>query len=159
MATLNDEEEQLRSVAFQNAQSILVARRRAEDALHKAEEAQAFLAAIVASSDDAIVSKTLDGVIRSWNAGAERLFGYTAEEAVGRPITLIIPHELQDQEQEILARIRGGERVDHFETVRVTKQGRRLDISLTVSPIRDSAGRIIGASKVARDITDRKKAE
>jgi PAS domain S-box-containing protein len=125
----------------------------------RAEETQAFLAAIVASSDDAIVSKTLEGVIRTWNAGAERLFGYTAAEAVGRPITLIIPPERLDEEHEILARIRGGERVDHFETVRVSKQGRRIDISLTVSPVRDGTGRIIGASKVARDITDRKRAE
>jgi PAS domain S-box-containing protein len=125
----------------------------------RAEEAQAFLAAIVESSDDAIVSKTLDGIIRSWNAGAERLFGYKAEEVIGRPITLIIPPERQDEEQEILARLRNGERIDHFETVRVSKQGRRIDISLTVSPVRDSAGRVIGASKVARDITDRKKAE
>jgi PAS domain S-box-containing protein len=125
----------------------------------RAEETQAFLAAIVQSSEDAIVSKTLEGVIRSWNAGAERLFGYTAREAVGRPITLIIPPERLDEEQEILARIRGGERVEHFETVRVTKDGRRLDISLSVSPVRDGAGRVVGASKVARDITDRKKAE
>jgi PAS domain S-box-containing protein len=98
-------------------------------------------------------------VIRTWNAGAERLFGYTAEEAVGRPITLIIPPERQDEEHEILARIRGGEQVDHFETVRVSKQGRRIDISLTVSPVRDGAGRIVGASKVARDVTARKRAE
>jgi PAS domain S-box-containing protein len=125
----------------------------------RAERDQAFLAAIVESSDDAIVSKTLEGVIRSWNAGAERLFGYTAAEAVGRPITLIIPPERQDEEHEILARIRSGERVEHFETVRVSRQGRRIDISLTVSPVRDGAGRIVGASKVARDITDRKRAE
>ena len=125
----------------------------------RAEETQAFLAAIIESSDDAIVSKTLDGEIRSWNAGAERLFGYTAEEAVGRPITLIIPPERQDEEHEILARIRNGERVEHFETVRVSKHGRRIDISLTVSPVRDNAGRIVGASKVARDITDRKRTE
>lgn len=124
-----------------------------------AEAMQARLAAIVESSDDAIVSKTLDGMIRSWNSGAERLFGYTADEAIGRPITLIIPVDRQDEEYEILARIASGERVDHFETVRVTKQGRLLDISLTVSPIRDSAGRVVGASKVARDITDRKLAE
>jgi PAS domain S-box-containing protein len=125
----------------------------------RAEQTQAFLAAIIASSDDAIVSKTLDGIILSWNAGAERLFGYTALEALGQPITLIIPPERQDEEYEILARIRSGERVSHYETVRVSKQGRRLDISLTISPIRDNAGRIIGASKVARDITERKRAE
>ena len=125
----------------------------------RAEEAQARLAAIVESSDDAIVSKTLDGVIRSWNAGAERIFGYTAAEAVGRPITLIIPPDRQDEEPAILARLRRGERVDHFETVRVAKDGRRLDISLTISPVRDSDGQIIGASKVARDITERKRAD
>lgn len=124
-----------------------------------AEEAQARLAAIVESSDDAIVSKTLDGIILSWNAGAQRLFGYAPHEAIGRSITLIIPPERQDEEHEILARIAAGERVQHFETVRVSKQGRRIDISLTVSPIRDRAGRIVGASKVARDITDRKRAE
>ena len=125
----------------------------------RAEEVRARLAAIVESSEDAIVSKTLDGVIRSWNAGAERLFGYTAEEAVGRPITLIIPPERQDEERAILERLRRGERVEHFETVRVAKDGRRLDISLTVSPIRDDAGHVIGASKIARDITERKRAE
>ena len=106
----------------------------------RAEEAQARLAAIVESSDDAIVSKTLDGVIRSWNAGAERIFGYTAAEAVGQPITLIIPPERHDEEPAILARLRRGERVDHFETVRVAKDGRRLDISLTISPVRDADG-------------------
>ena len=101
----------------------------------RAEEVQARLAAIVESSEDAIVSKTLDGIIRSWNAGAERLFGYTAEEAVGQSITLIIPPERQDEEPTILERLCRGERVEHFETVRVAKDGRRLDISLTVSPI------------------------
>ena len=125
----------------------------------RAEEARARLAAIIESSEDAIVSKTLDGVIRSWNAGAERLFGYTAEEAVGRSITLIIPPERLDEERAILERLRRGERVEHFETVRVAKDGRRLDISLTISPIRDGAGHIIGASKIARDITERKRAE
>jgi PAS domain S-box-containing protein len=125
----------------------------------QAEEARARLAAIVESSEDAIVSKTLDGVILSWNAGAERLFGYTPHEAIGRPITLIIPPDRQDEEHEILARIARGDRVEHFETVRVSKQGRRIDISLTVSPVRDRAGRIVGASKIARDITDRKRAE
>src|SRR5581483_1120926 len=117
------------------------------------------LAAIVESSEDAIVSKTLDAVMRSWDRGAERLFGYTAVEAVGQSITLIIPPERLDEEPAILARLRRGERVEHFETVRVAKDGRRLDISLTISPVRDSAGRIIGASKIARDITARKRAE
>jgi PAS domain S-box-containing protein len=125
----------------------------------KAEEAQARLATIVDSSQDAIISKTLDGVIRSWNAGAERLFDYTAHEAIGQPITLIIPPDRRDEEYEILARISLGERIEHFETVRVSKQGRLIDISLTVSPIRDRDGRIIGASKIARDITDRKRVD
>jgi PAS domain S-box-containing protein len=123
------------------------------------EEARARLAAIVDSSEDAIISKTLDSVIRTWNAGAERLFGYTAEEAVGRPITLIIPTDRLDEEKEILARLTRGERIEHFETVRRAKDGRQLDISLTVSPIRDAQGRIIGASKIARDVTARKRAE
>ena len=125
----------------------------------RAEETQARLAAIVESSDDAIVSKTLGGVITSWNPGAERLFGYTAAEAVGKPITLIIPPERHDEEPAILERIRRGDRVDHFETVRVAKDGRRLDVSLTISPVLDSQGRIIGASKIARDVTARKRAE
>jgi PAS domain S-box-containing protein len=125
----------------------------------RAEEARARLAAIVESSEDAIVGKTLDGIIRSWNAGAQRIFGYTPEEAVGRSITLIIPPERQDEERAILERLRRGERVEHFETVRVAKDGRRLDISLTISPVRDDEGRIIGASKIARDITGRKRAE
>jgi PAS domain S-box-containing protein len=117
------------------------------------------LAAIVASSDDAIISKNLDGVITTWNQGAERIFGYTAEEAVGRHITLIIPPERQSEEVEILARLRRGERVDHFQTVRRSKDGKRLDISATISPLRDSGGRVIGASKVARDISTQKRAE
>ncbi|HYO13193.1 MAG TPA: PAS domain S-box protein [Thermoanaerobaculia bacterium] len=125
----------------------------------QAEEAQARLAAIVESSQDAIVSKTLDGVIRTWNFGAERLFGYVAEEAVGRSITLIIPPERLNEEKEILARLARGERIEHYETIRVAKDGRRLDISLTVSPVRDAEGRITGASKIARDITERKQAE
>ena len=125
----------------------------------RAEEVGARLAAIVESSDDAIVGKTLDGVIRSWNAGAERLFGYTAKEAVGRPITLIIPPERLDEEGAILNRLRRGERVESFDTIRLSKDGRRLDISLTISPIRDDAGRVIGASKIARDITERRRAE
>jgi PAS domain S-box-containing protein len=124
-----------------------------------AEEDQAYLAAIVESSQDAIVGRTLDGRILSWNSGAEKIYGYTADEAIGRPITLIVPAERQDEERMILDRIRRGERVDHIETVRVSKQGRHIDISLTVSPVRDRAGRIVGVSKVARDITDRKQAE
>jgi PAS domain S-box-containing protein len=113
----------------------------------------------VESSDDAIVSKDLNGIIASWNAAAERIFGYTAEEAVGRPITIIIPPELQDEEKHILKRLRKGERIDHFETIRVTKSGQRLNISLSVSPIRDARGKIVGASKIARDVTERKRIE
>ncbi len=119
----------------------------------------AILAAIVESSDDAVVSKDLDGVVRSWNAGAERIFGYSADEIVGRNITTIIPPELHDEERTILARIGAGERIEHFDTVRIGKSGRRIAISLTVSPIRDANGTVIGASKVARDITDRQRAE
>jgi PAS domain S-box-containing protein len=119
-------------------------------------ETRSLLAAIVDASDDAIVSKTLDGVVLSWNEGAQRLFGYSAAEAIGRSIDLIIPSELRPEERQILNRIRQGERVDHFETIRVAKDGRRLDISLTVSPVRDDSGRVIGASKVARDISERK---
>jgi PAS domain S-box-containing protein len=119
----------------------------------------ALLAAIVDSSDDAIVSKTLEGVITSWNHGAEKIFGYSAAEAIGQHITLIIPSERRAEEVDVLARIGRGEKIDHFETVRQAKNGRKVDISLTVSPVRDDVGRIIGASKVARDITERKRAE
>ena len=122
-------------------------------------EWERLLAAIVESSDDAIVSKDLNGVVTSWNRGAERIFGYRPEEIVGKPITLIIPPELQDQEPYILAKIQAGERIEHFQTVRVAKDGRRLDVSLTVSPVKDSRGVVIGAAKIARDITDQKKLE
>jgi PAS domain S-box-containing protein len=130
------------------------------ESVRKANERDARqLAAIVESSDDAIVSKDLDGVIQTWNAAAERVFGYRAEEAVGCPITMLIPADRQDEEPGILARIRKGERVDHFETVRRRKDGNLIDVALTISPIRDGIGRIIGASKIARDITERKLAE
>jgi PAS domain S-box-containing protein len=122
-------------------------------------EAQAFLGAIVSSSDDAIISKTLDGTILTWNAGAERVFGYTAAEAIGKPVTMLIPPERQDEEPKLLERLRRGERVEHYETVRVGKDGRQIDISLSVSPMRNPDGKLIAASKVARDITERKKAE
>jgi PAS domain S-box-containing protein len=125
----------------------------------RAEEAQARLAAIVESSQDAIISKSLESIVRTWNAAAERLFGYRAEEAVGRSITLIIPPERLDEEQEILARLARGERIEHYETVRMAKDGRRIDVSLTVSPIRDAEGRIIGASKIARDVSERTRAD
>jgi len=124
-----------------------------------AESARAHLAAIVESSHDAIVSKTLEGIIRSWNRAAERLFGYAAEEVVGQPITLIIPPERVQEEREILEKLRRGERIDHFETVRVAKSGRRIDVSLTISPIRDASGMIVGASKIARDISESKASE
>jgi PAS domain S-box-containing protein len=118
-----------------------------------------WLAAIIHSSDDAIISKTLDGIVSSWNEGARRIFGYTAEEMIGRPILLLIPEDRQEEEPVILERLKRGERVDHFETKRLTKDGRLLDISLSISPIRDKQGRIIGASKIARNITDQKEAE
>jgi PAS domain S-box-containing protein len=122
----------------------------------KAQHAVRHLAAIVEFSEDAIVSKDLNGVITTWNHGAERLFGYTAEEAVGKPVTILIPNDRLDEEPNILQRIRRGESVDHFETLRRHKDGGLIDISLTISPIRDHDGRIVGASKIARDITDQK---
>ena len=125
----------------------------------RAERTTGLLAAIVDSSDDAIISKNLNGVITSWNRAAERLFGYLADEAIGQHITLIIPADRRGEETEILARIRRGERVDHFETVRIRKDRTLLDISLTISPVKDLNGTVTGASKVARDITDRKRAE
>jgi PAS domain S-box-containing protein len=125
----------------------------------QAERTTSLLAAIVDSSDDAILSKKLDGTITSWNQSAERLFGYKAEEAVGQHITLIVPWERRAEEEDILRRLARGERVEHFETVRRRKDGTHLDASLTISPIRDAAGRVIGASKVARDITERRQAE
>jgi PAS domain S-box-containing protein len=125
----------------------------------QAEQAKQRLASIVQFSEDAIVSKNLTGVIQTWNAGAERLFGYTASEAIGRSIEMLIPRDRLHEEPEILARIRRGERIEHYETVRVRKDGRLIDISLTVSPIKDTDGRVIGASKIARDITERRKAQ
>jgi PAS domain S-box-containing protein len=126
---------------------------------YRAEAESARLGAIVDSSDDAIVGKTLDGIVTSWNAGATRIFGYQESEMIGQSITRIIPPNLHGQETEILARLRRGEHIDHYETMRVTKDGRRVDISLTVSPVCDRFGNVIGASKVGRDITERKQAE
>jgi PAS domain S-box-containing protein len=123
------------------------------------EEARALLAAIVQSSDDAIIGKTLDGIILSWNPGAERLFGYSSHEVLGRPMMMLIPPERHGEEPDILSRIAHGESVDHYETVRIRKDGARIDVSLTISPMRDSQGKIVGASKIARDITERKAAE
>ena len=118
---------------------------------------QHYLAAIVESSDDAIISKDTDGIIRSCNAGGERIFGYAAEELIGKPVRILIPPERQAEEDDILRRIRRGERVDHFETVRLTKDNRRINVSLTISPVRDGSGAVIGASKIARDITEQKR--
>ena len=124
-----------------------------------AEEERARLAAIVESSDDAIIGKTLDGIITSWNQGAKHLFGYTAEEMIAQPVSRLIPADRLNEEPDILARLRRGERVDHFETVRQRKDGQLVAVSLSTSPIRDAAGRIVGASKIARDVSRRKHAE
>ncbi len=126
--------------------------------LQQPETARAWLSAIIESAEDAIISKTLDGIITSWNKGAERIFGYTAEEVVGKSVTILIPPDHLDEEPSILERIRSGDRLDHYETERVRKDGTRINISLTVSPIRGSDGKIIGASKIARDITEQKRA-
>jgi PAS domain S-box-containing protein len=127
--------------------------------LFLAEEEPARLAAIVESSDDAIISKTLEGVITSWNEGAQRIYGYSAEEAIGRPISMLVPPEHPDEVPGLLEKIRRGEKVEHYKTVRVTKDGRRLDISLTVSPIKDAQDNVVGGSAIARDITEREEAE
>jgi PAS domain S-box-containing protein len=123
------------------------------------EEMRQHLVAIIESSDAAIISQTLKGLITSWNRGAQRLYGYTAQEVLGKPVSILIPPNLTDELPQILERLRRGEYIDHFETQRLHKDGSRLDISLTISPIRDASGRLIGASKIARDITDRKRAE
>ena len=125
----------------------------------RAEEVGQRLVAIIESSDDAILSKNLEGIIASWNGGAERLFGYTADEIVGKSVTILIPAERLDEEPEILGRIRRGEHIDHYETVRLRKDGSLVDISLSVSPVKDGHGNIIGASKIARDITERRQAQ
>jgi PAS domain S-box-containing protein len=124
----------------------------------EAEQALFQLAAIVESSDDAIVSKDLNGVIKSWNFGAERILGYKASEIIGRPITTLIPPELREEEDMVLSKIRKGERIDHFETVRLTKSGRRIDVSLTISPVKNRQGIIVGAAKILRDITEQRQA-
>jgi two-component system, cell cycle sensor histidine kinase and response regulator CckA len=126
---------------------------------HRAEQASRHLAALVESSDDAIITKNLNGIITTWNQAAENLFGYSEGEIIGKPVTLLIPPEHKDEEPDILKRIRRGERIDHYETVRQRKDGSRVEISLTVSPIKNAQGEIIGASKIARDITKRKETE
>jgi PAS domain S-box-containing protein len=140
-----------------NVATDITERKRVEAALGESEKRLRWLASIVESSDDAIVSKNLDGTITSWNRGAERIFGYTAEEAIGQPITIVIPKDRQDEERTILSRIRRGERIDHFETIRQRKHGSLIAISLTVSPVKNAEGKIIGASKIARDITEQKR--
>jgi PAS domain S-box-containing protein len=134
-------------------------RRDSDDVVgRRVEDVGLWLAAIVDSSDDAIISKSLDGVILTWNPAAQRLFGDSQEEAVGQPITIIIPPELRDEEQEILRRLRAGVRIEHHETRRLTRDGRYLDVSLTISPVKNAEGIIVGASKILRDVTESKRA-
>jgi len=163
---ITDADESRASVVTAGREEVLVtedARNVLADAadatnITRAEEIRLRYAAIVESSDDAIIAKTLDGVISAWNPAAERMFGYTQDEAIGQPITMIIPPGLHEEEHEILRRLRAGERIDHYETVRVTRAGQCIDVSLTISPLRDAAGRIIGCSKIARDVTKAKQA-
>ena len=147
------------AIALRNAQLYEMQLAEATRAREASELESRRLAAIVESSDDAIVSKDLNGIIRSWNKGAERVFGYSAEEVIGKPITILIPKERSTEEELILSRIRSGQRVEHFETIRVCKDGRHINISLTISPIKNERGQIVGASKIARDITGSKEAE
>ncbi len=137
----------------------VTAQRRAEQERASQWHTARLLASIVETSDDAIISKSLDGVIQSWNAAAERLFGYTAEEAVGRHISLVIPPERITEEDHIIARLKAGQRIDHFETERVRSDGQRILVSLTISPIKNASGQVIGASKIVRDVTDQRRAE
>jgi PAS domain S-box-containing protein len=143
------------SGAFIGAVNMLIDMREHQ----RAEHASRYLASIVESCDDAIVSKDLNGIIATWNTGAERLFGYLAAEVIGKPITILIPQDRQDEETRILERIRRGERIDHYETIRQRKDGSLITVSLTVSPVTDEYGKIIGASKVARNITEQKRKE
>jgi PAS domain S-box-containing protein len=127
--------------------------------LKRAEEVRLRYDSIVESSDDAIIARNLEGVISAWNTGAQRMFGYTEAEAIGQPITIIVPPAWRDEEKDILRRVRAGERIEHYETRRVSKDGKKIDVSITMSPVRDVEGRIIGDSKIVRDITERKRAE
>ena len=137
----------------------LIERNETEKALRESREQFRWLASIVEFSDDAIVSRNLDGIITSWNRGAERLFGYLAEEVIGKPVTILIPSERHHEEVAIIERIRRGDRLDHYETIRQRKDGSLIDVSLTISPMRDGAGEVVGASKIARDITERRRGE
>jgi PAS domain S-box-containing protein len=139
-----------------------MARRHAEPfppATARRQDARALLAAVVDSTDDAIITKTLDGTITSWNASASRLLGYAADEIIGQPITVLIPLERREEEHHIIQNLRAGNRIEHYETVRLTKDGRLIEVALTISPLRDIKGQIIGASKILRDITERKRIE
>src|SRR5687768_4047636 len=126
--------------------------------LQSPELAPYWLSALIESADDAIISKTLNGIITSWNDGAQRIFGYTADEVIGKPITILIPENHLEEEPAILARLRAGQRVEHYETVRIGKDGKLIDVSLTVSPIKGPDGKIVGASKIARDVTEQREA-
>jgi len=149
---------QTSAVAFLHFTGVdITQRKQTEAALRESEQRLRYLASILESSDDAIISKSLDGIITSWNKGAERVFGFTAEEAIGQPITIIIPDDRLDEERGILSRLRRGERIDHFETVRRRKHGSFINVSITVSPVKDAHGKIVGASKFARDITQQKR--
>src|SRR6185369_13650272 len=136
-----------------------LSKQRSTDHSNYHEEALSLLAAIVESSDDGIIGKALDGTITSWNSGAEAIYGYRADEVKGRPISILMPPDRADEMPQILERIRRGERIRHYETVRVTKDGREINVSLTISPIKGAAGTIIGASTIAREITAHKKEE
>ena len=141
------------------AKALINERKQFEHALHESEQRLRWIASIVELSDDVIISKNLDGVIISWNKGAERVFGFTAEEAIGQPITIVIPEDRHDEERKLLTRIRRGERIEHYETVRRRKHGSLIAVSLTVSPVRDAEGTIVGASKIARDITEQRRSQ
>jgi PAS domain S-box-containing protein len=141
------------------AKALINERKQIEHALRESEQQLRWIASIVETSDDVVISKNLDGIIISWNKGAERIFGYTAEEAIGQPIMIVIPEDRHDEERQILTRIRRGERIDHYETVRRRKHGSLITVSLTVSPVKDTEGKIVGASKIAKDITEQKRSQ